>query len=88
MTPDTASSSPPPSRPWWREPMMWLVVGGPAVVVAAGIVTAMLAVARPDPVVVENAYRRGLEFGKGQPAEALQPAVAARNHAATGGNRP
>ena len=72
-------------RPWWREPMMWLVVGGPAVVVVASIVTFVLAVTRPDPLVVDDAYTRGLELSKqSQPERA--PAMSGRNHAATGGS--
>jgi uncharacterized protein len=56
-------------RPWWREPMMWLVLGGPAAVVVAGIATAVIAVQRPDRVLATDATK--------------QPAVQARNHAAT-----
>ena len=56
-------------RPWWREPMMWLVLGGPAAVVVAGIATVVIAVQRPDPVLATDT--------------AKQPAVQARNHAAT-----
>ena len=56
--------------------------------VVAGIVTAVLAVSRPDPVVVDDAYRRGLELAKPQAAQALRPAIAARNHAATAGEAP
>lgn len=58
-------------RPWWREPMMWLVMGGPAAVVAACAVTVAIAIARPDPVLAAT----------GQAAD--EPAIQARNHAAT-----
>ena len=77
----------PPSRrrPWWREPMMWLVIGGPAIVVVASIVTLVLAVMLPDPLVVDDAYTRGLELSK-QDQQPQAPAMSARNHAATGGN--
>ena len=52
---------------------MWLVVGGPLLVIVAGIVTWVLAVRWPDPVVHEQAYRQGR----------LTPALLGRNHAAT-----
>jgi hypothetical protein len=55
-------------RPWWREPMMWLVIGGPLTVVIAGITTAVIAVRGADPVL---------------DTRSTQPAVQARNHAAT-----
>lgn len=64
-------ATPEPPRPWWREPMLWLVLGGPAAVVAACIVTVAIAIARPDPVLSAT----------GQAAD--EPAVQARNHAAT-----
>lgn len=83
-------------RPWWREPMMWLVLGGPLLVVVAGIVTFVLAVRMPDPVIADDYYKRGLEINKtlaeqqrqaeaAQAAvpEALRPALQARNHSAT-----
>lgn len=55
--------------PWWREPMMWLVLGGPAAVVVAAVVTAAIAWQRADTVLPVDA--------------ALEPAIHARNHAAT-----
>jgi hypothetical protein len=66
--------------------MMWLVIGGPAVVVVASIVSFVLAVMRPDPLVVDDAYTRGLELSKQGQQPTHTPAVSARNHAATGGN--
>lgn len=61
--------------PWWREPMLWLVIGGPVAVVLAGLVTAAIAWRGADAVL------------RDPPAAAssgsLQPAVKARNHAAT-----
>ena len=57
-------------RPWWREPMLWLIIGGPCAVVVASFVTLALAIARPDPVVPGG-------------HDADEPAVQARNHAAT-----
>lgn len=60
-----------PRVPWWRVPVMWLVVGGPLAVVVAGIVTAVIAVRGADPVVSRAE------------AAADEPAMQARNHAAT-----
>ncbi len=83
-----------PAAPWWKFGHVWLVVAGPAVVVVASFITLYLAVTRPDPVVAEDYYRKGLDINKGmdeaQIAKAaaaagnLAPAVLARNHAATG----
>ena len=53
--------------PWWRHGHVWLIISGPVAVVLAGIATAMIALAQPDPLV-------------SQPT--LIPAVKARNHAA------
>jgi hypothetical protein len=64
-----------PPLPWWREPMVWLVVGGPAVVVVAAISTAVIAWRGADPVVSDPVVVKD--------ASSLQPALAARNHAAT-----
>jgi hypothetical protein len=58
-----------PRLPWWRVPMVWLVIAGPAVVVLAGIATTVIAVRGADPDVRVSAR--------------AQPAVQARNHAAT-----
>jgi len=62
-----------PVSPWWRHRMVWLVVGGPLAVVLASFVTLYLAITRPDPVLATPS----------EPSQALQPAVQARNHAAT-----
>jgi hypothetical protein len=56
--------------------MMWLVVGGPATVVVAAIVTAVIAVRNADPLIDTSAAPPS-----GSRAE--QPAVQARNHAAS-----
>lgn len=61
--------------PWWREPMLWLVVGGPAVVVVAALVTGFIAWRGADTVVTDP--------GTAKAPGALQPALNARNHAAT-----
>ena len=62
-----------PSLPWWRVPMVWLVISGPALVVVASFATLALAILNPDPVLRASATVT--------PAE--QPAVQARNHAAS-----
>ena len=62
-----------PVSPWWRHRMVWLAVGGPLAVVVASFVTLYLAITRPDPVLATPS----------EPSRALQPAVQARNHAAT-----
>ena len=62
-----------PSLPWWRVPMVWLVISGPALVVVASFATLALAILNPDPVLKSSAT--------GNQAE--QPAVQARNHAAS-----
>jgi hypothetical protein len=64
--------------PWWRFPMVWLVVGGPLLVVVASFVTLGLALRYPDPVL--HAAPAAADD-----SAALQPALQARNHAATGG---
>ncbi len=76
------------AAPWWRHGHVWLVIAGPAVVVVASIVTVIMAVRLPDPVVAEDYYRRGIEINKTLPAgdtaaKALMPALQARNHAAS-----
>lgn len=79
-----------PAAPWWKFGHVWLVLAGPIVVVIAGFVTLYLAVSRPDPVVSEDYYRKGIEINKTLEADpaSLAPAVQARNHAATGAPAP
>jgi hypothetical protein len=60
---------------WWRLPIVWMVIGGPALVVVASFVTLGLAIRHPDPVLSTAAGA-----GKSE-----QPAIQARNHAATPG---
>jgi hypothetical protein len=82
------------AAPWWKFGHVWLVVAGPAIVVVASFATLYLAITRPDPVVSEDYYRKGLDINKtmdeAQRAKAaaaagnLAPALLARNHAATG----
>lgn len=69
---------------WWREKMMWLVVGGPSVVVVASFATLALALKFPDPV-IERSDRLSADSATEQSGNAMQPAMKARNHAATGG---
>ena len=59
---------------WWRLPIVWLVIGGPALVVTASFVTLGLAISYPDPV---------LNTSAGRVDRSAQPAIQARNHAAT-----
>lgn len=80
--------------PWWKFGHVWLVVAGPAVVVVASFVTLYLAVTRPDPVIAEDYYQKGIEINKtlgndandanDANAASLAPALQARNHAQTG----
>ncbi len=77
MTPAT------PSPAWWRYGHVWLLISGPAAVVVAGLTTAWIAAARPDPV-LPGYYRGGLDIQTQRASErALMPAQQARNHAAT-----
>jgi hypothetical protein len=65
---------------------VWLVIAGPAIVVVASFITLYLALTRPDPVLDEDYYRKGMQINRtlaDNPAS-LAPAVKARNHAATG----
>ncbi len=82
------SAAPTDNQPWWRYRMVWLVVGGPALVVVASISTLVIAIRHPDPVIVSTAAPADdADPAQKDPARAaaLQPAMAARNHAATGG---
>jgi hypothetical protein len=72
------------NKPWWRFGHVWLVIAGPLVVIVAGIVTVIIAVRSPDPVLAEDYYKRGLEINKTlEKQHGLAPAIQARNHAAT-----
>jgi hypothetical protein len=76
---------------WWREPYLWLVLSGPLLVVAACIVTAWYVLRDPDQLIDADYYRKGIEINKTLADKAppsLQPALQARNHAATQGLRP
>ena len=71
---------------WWKFGHVWFVIAGPALVVVASFVTLYLAIIHPDPVVDDDYYRKGVELSKslGGNAASLAPAMAGRNHAATG----
>jgi uncharacterized protein len=70
--------------PWWKYGHVWLVIAGPAIVVVAALVTAWIAARSPDPVLVEEHYRRPVAVNKGAANDkALMPALQGRNHAAT-----
>lgn len=74
--------------PWWKFGHVWLVLAGPAIVVVASFVTLYLAVTRPDPVISDDYYQKGIEINKtlgNRVSDAsLAPALQARNHAQTG----
>ncbi len=55
------------------------------VVIVAGFITLWLAMSRPDPVVAEDYYQRGIDINKTleHPEKSLAPAMKGRNHAAT-----
>ncbi len=73
------------SAPWWKFGHVWMVIAGPAIVVVASFITLYLAVTRPDPLVTEDYYRKGIEINKTLGNDAsLAPAIQARNHAQTG----
>ncbi len=78
--------SPGASQPWWKFGHMWMVIGGPAIVVVASFFTLYLAITRPDPVMDENYYQKGVDINKAlaKDPNSLAPAMQARNHAATG----
>ncbi len=74
--------------PWWKFGYVWMVVAGPAIVVVAGFATLYLAITRPDPVITDDYYRKGIEINNTlenkADAASLAPAIQGRNHAATG----
>ena len=80
-----SSSATPAAAPWWKFGHVWLVLAGPLVVIVAGFITMWLAMSRPDPVVAEDYYQRGIDINKTleHPEKSLAPAMKGRNHAAT-----
>jgi uncharacterized protein len=51
-------------NPWYREPWPWILISGPAAVIVAGVITAYIAVANDDPLVVDNYYAEGLAINQ------------------------
>ena len=80
-----SSSATPAAAPWWKFGHVWLVLAGPLVVIVAGFITLWIALSRPDPVVAEDYYQRGIDINKTleHPEKSLAPAMKGRNHAAT-----
>ena len=80
-----SSSATPAAAPWWKFGHVWLVLAGPLVVIVAGFITLWLAMSRPDPVVAEDYYQRGIDINQTleHPEKSLAPAMKGRNHAAT-----
>lgn len=77
-TPDNLD--PVSNPPWWKLPIVWLVIGGPAAVVVASLFTVGIAVKHVDPV---------LDTSKGHVKSSMEePAVQARNHAASPSQQP
>jgi hypothetical protein len=76
------------SGQWWKFGHVWMVFGGPAIVVVASFFTLYLAVTRPDPVIDQDYYQKGLDINKSLNASNMAPSDDARNHAATGVPRP
>ena len=76
------------NTPWWKFGHVWLVIAGPVIVVIAGFITLYLAITRPDPIVSEDYYLKGIEINKTidlrNEGANLAPAMQARNHAQTG----
>lgn len=74
--------------PWWKFGHVWLVIAGPVIVVFASFITLYLAITRPDPVISEDYYLKGIEINKTLNSRAeggsMAPAIQARNHAQTG----
>lgn len=74
------------TKPWWRYGHVWLIIAGPAAVIVAGFITLGIAIRRPDPVIADDYYKRGLEINKTLAAEKdlqLAPAMQSRNHVVT-----
>ncbi len=80
-----SSSATPAAAPWWKFGHVWLVLAGPLVVIVAGFITLWLAMSRPEPVVAEEDYQRGIDINQTleHPEKSLAPAMKGRNHAAT-----
>jgi len=88
MAQEQTQNQKPNQKPkWWKSGYAWLVFGGPAVVVVASLTTVYIAVSGQDPVLAhdESQNDKALQHAKTiEEKNALEPAVQARNHAATG----
>lgn len=76
---------------WWKSGYAWLVFGGPALVVVASLTTVYIAVNGQDPVLAHDESQNDKALKEAHTLEqknALEPALRARNHAATGVNKP
>ncbi len=86
----TQQSTPSQKPKWWKSGYAWLVFAGPALVVVASLITVYIAVNGQDEVLSHEENEGQPLFKKPLTAEeknALEPAVKARNHAATGVNK-
>lgn len=78
------------NQKWWQSGFAWLVFGGPAIVVVASLTTVYIAVNGQDEVLSHEENQGQPLFKKALSPEeqnALEPAIKARNHAATGVNQ-
>jgi uncharacterized protein len=76
------ASSKSDTKPWYRYPLVWMVISGPLIVVVASLISAYVAIHGQDPVLLREeipANQKDMRTG----ANALTPALQARNHAAT-----
>ncbi len=72
---------------WWKSGFAWLVVGGPAAVVIASLITVYIAVNGQDPVLSHEENDPKPKAANIEEKNSLEPAMRARNHAATGVNQ-
>ena len=83
--PRAPAGAPATALPWWRFGIVWLAFGLPASVVVAAIVTGAIAWRHADRVVSDRSPATAAAASTPAAIDALAPAVAARNHAATAG---
>lgn len=78
-----------PVTKWYTNPYVWMIIIGPMAVIVASMITLYLAIKHPDPA-IDDYYRKGIEINKTLDAEAnaMAPAMQARNHAQTGVKQP
>lgn len=72
---------------WWKSGFAWLVLAGPAAVVVASLITVYIAVNGQDPVLSHEENDTKLNASNIEQKNSLEPAIRARNHAATGVNQ-